>query len=458
MVTYQDYLMIGDSDKERMEFVKKVINDYKGSELYRDALVAYDYFCKKNTTITNYQKMLNNLYGQKVIDKWSPNHKVVSGFFKRFVTQQTQFLLGNGISWDKETALDDSFDIVLQKIAKQSLWGAVSYGFWNLDKMTDFSALEFAPLYDEETSALRAGVRWWQIDANKPLRATFYEEDGYTEYIWNQRVENGETKTDGQVLREKRGYVMNTVHTDVDGTEIVGYTNYASFPIVPLWGNEEHQNELTGIRAGIDEYDLLKNGFANDLDNAMIYWVIEGAGGMDDPDLAQFLERLRLTGAVAPAEGQKVSAVPVQIPYEARDTLLNRVEHDLYRDYMALNTEELSSRNATATEIKAAYEPMNAKADDFEYQILEFLNRIMELAGIDAKPTFTRSYIVNAQEEVTTVLSAASYTGAEYTTQKVLTILGDGDKADEIIKAQDADEIDKIGETETEEPTEEEER
>ena len=124
---------------------------------------------------------------------------------------------------------------------------------------------------------------------------------------------------------------------------------------------------------------------------------------------------------------------------------------------MALNTDDLSSRNATATEIKAAYEPMNSKADDFEYQVLDFLDRLMQIAGVEDKPTFTRSYIINVQEEVTTVISAASFTGDEYTTTKILTLLGDGDKAEEIIKQQEADEIARFSNV-NDEPGEEEEQ
>ena len=152
-----------------------------------------------------------------------------------------------------------------------------------------------------------------------------------------------------------------------------------------------------------------------------------------------------------------MDAKTIEIPYEAREKLLDRIERDLYRDYMALNTEDLSSRSATATEIKAAYEPMNAKADDFEYQILDFLDGLMEIAGVEDTATFTRSYIVNTQEEVTTVISAASFTGDEYTTEKILTLLGDGDKAEEIIKQQEADEIARFSEV-NEEPEEEEQQ
>lgn len=449
MLTYQDLMLVPESEKDRMEFVLRVINEHKGSDTYKTACIADEYFKKRNTTITNYEKMLTTITGEQVPDKWSSNHKVVSGFFKRFVTQQVQFLLGNGVTWENETdALGDKFDAQLQELAKDALIGGVSFGFWDFDNLKVFKVTEFAPLWDEENASLRAGVRWWQIAPNKPLRATLYEEDGYTEYIWNRR-EDGTTKLEGEVLQDKRGYVTNTVTSGIDGTQILDYTNYPGFPIVPLWGNPEHQSEIVGIRDGIDEYDLIKNGYGNDLDNAQIYWIIKGAGGMDDPDLARFLERLKLTHAAAPADGQEVDAMTVQIPYEARENLLNRVERDLYRDYMALNTEDLSSRNATATEIKAAYEPMNAKADDFEYQVLDFLDGIMEIAGVDDTASFTRSYIINTQEEVNTVISAAGYTGDEYTTEKILTLLGDGDKAEDIIKQRDEEEKERFTGLET---------
>lgn len=456
MQTYQDLTFVPQNDNNIIEFVMKCINEYKASEMYKTAVVADQYFKKRNTTIVNYEKLITTITGEQVPDKWSANHKVVSGFFKRFVTQQVQFLLGNGVSWEKDgDYFGDKFDNKLQKLAKYSLIGGIAYGFWNLDKLQVFSAQEFLPLWDEETGALRAGIRWWQISPEKPLRATLYEEDGYTEFEWKQRVSAEKTITEGQILNPKRGYVTVQKSSEVDGTEIVDYTNYSGFPVIPLWGNPEHQSELVGIRDGIDEYDIIKNGYGNDLDNAQLYWIIKGAGGMDDIDLVRFLERLKLTHAAAPAEGQDVQAQTIEIPYEAREKLLDRIERDLYRDYMALNTEDLSSRNATATEIKAAYEPMNGKADDFEYQILEFLEGLMEIAGVEDTPTFTRSYIVNVQEEVQTVVSAASYLSEDYVTEKVLTILGDGDKAEDMLEQMSADEIDRLAEDN--QPEEEEE-
>ena len=186
------------------------------------------------------------------------------------------------------------------------------------------------------------------------------------------------------------------------------------------------------------------NGFEDDLDNAQLYWIIKGAGGMDDPDLEQFLERLKTVKAAAPADGQDVVPVAVNIPYEAREKLLDRVERQLYKDAMLLDPESIASGAATATQIKAAYEPQNNKTDQFEYCALECLHNIMNVAGIDDNPSFTRSVIVNTQEEITTVVAAASYLDQEYVTKKILTLLGDADQIEEVLKRKDEEDAERL--------------
>jgi hypothetical protein len=51
---------------------------------------------------------------------------------------------------------------------------------------------------------------------------------------------------------------------------------------------------------------------------------------------------------------------------------------------------------------------------------------------------------VNTSEEVQTVAMAAAMLSPEYVTRKILTLLGDGDKADEIIAEAQANEIKKM--------------
>ena len=97
MITYQDLLKVGDNDTARMQFVFSSVTKHKNSPAYLISQTADDYDRKRNTTIMQYQKLLYTMSGQAVPDNYSANYKLCSNFFNRFVTQETQYLLGNGV-------------------------------------------------------------------------------------------------------------------------------------------------------------------------------------------------------------------------------------------------------------------------------------------------------------------------------------------------------------------------
>lgn len=403
MKTYEDLLEASD----KMGFTRQVIQDYKGQDMYKEAVTGYEYFRKRNTTIMQYQKLLYTMTGQAVPDNYSANYKFCNAFFPIFVRQENSYLLGNGVTFNEEKTKDalggDEFDNVLIRAGEASLWGGVSYGFWNLDHVEVFKATEFAPLFGEEDGALHAGVRFWQIADNKPLRATLYEEDGYTEFIWRQ----GE----GSVLKPKQTYTQIVKESIADGIEILDGKNYPNFPIVPLWPNSIHQSELIGLQQKIDGYDLVQSGLCNTIDEAsLVYWTIQNAGGMDDIDLAKFIDRMRtVKAAVVEDEGAKAESHTIDVPYQATQTMLSDLRDSLYRDAMALDTDKITAGNVTATAITAAYDNLNLKCDDFEACVTEFIKDILALLGIDDAPTYKRSKLMNIQEDTNIVLAAAQY-------------------------------------------------
>lgn len=447
MLTYQDLIAVGEQDKDRMDFVRKVISDHTASDLYNTAKLADEYDRGENRTIKRYQKLLYTVSGIAVPDNFSANYKVPSNFFNRFIVQENQTLLANGVTFKNKATKDrlgKDFDIKMAQAGKSALIGGVCFGFWNLDHLEVFpvygkNAPSFAPLYDDETGALCAGVRFWQLDAQHPLRATLYELDGYTEYIWRKEKE-------GEILKEKRAYIVKKRGDEADeiaGTlEIIG-ENYPTFPIVPLWGNDHKQSEIIGRQEGIDCYDLIKSGFANNVDDAsMIYWTINNAGGMNDMDLVKFIEHMKtVRAAVVDDDGAKAESHTVEAPYQSREAILNRLEKDLYRDAMAVNTDEIAAGSVTATQIRAAYDAHNSKVDQYELCVIDFIQGILSVAGLDDIPTFTRSQVANETELIQNVVSAAMYLPDDYVTRKLLQLLGDGDLADELIAQIDADEL-----------------
>ena len=408
MKTYQDFLEVAEkSDRERMEFVLSAINNHKDSDLYKQAVIAKEYDAHRNVTIANFQKLLYTLNGKVIPDNYSPNYKLRSNFFANFITQETQYLLGNGVTLKKEenkAKLGAGFDTRLQEAAHDALVGGVSYGFWNLDHLEVFDVTEFVPLLDEENGELRSGIRFWQVCTSKPLRATLFEPDGFTQYIRRSGEEM-------MVLEPKRGYVAVEATSEIDGTELLAYQNYPGFPIIPMYGNRAKQSELVGQREAIDCYDLIKSGFANTVDDAsVIYWTISNAGGMDEIDMARFKESMRRIGVgLVDDDGAKAEAHTITIPVEAREALLSRISDDLYRDFQMLDVTKLQGGQKTATEINAAYQSMDNKVDQFEYCVIDFLQALFKIVGIEDEPSFTRSKVTNQLEQTQMVLLAANY-------------------------------------------------
>ena len=438
MVTYQDFTKAVEKG-QLLSFLRKAIKQHRESEEYKLAVIADDYDRQRNTTINTYVRKLYSVNGVEYVDFTASNNRIASNFFRRLNVQRCTYSLGNGVTFDEEGVKDklgDQFDTDLYKCAYKALIHGVSFGFWNTDRLHVFPITEFVPLVDEDDGTLKAGIRYWCLDWNKkPVTAVLYEEDGYTKY----RTKNGRSGLELVEIEPKHGYKDVIQHTEADGDEIVGEENYSGLPIVPLYGSSLKQGTIVGMRSAIDSFDLIQSGFANDLqDCAQIYWIIGNAIGMDETDVQKFMDRLRLQhAAVVDTDNSTAQPYTQEVPYNARDTYLNRIAKSIYRDFGGFNTEDVAAGNITATQILASYEPMDEAADDFEYQIIEFVQQILALLGLEGTPQFKRNRISNQTEQVNMVIAEAEYLDDE----TVLDLLPNitPEMKDKILKAKDAE-------------------
>lgn len=440
MKTYQDLIAVGQDEKERRDFALQVVHEHMSSKAYKTAEIAREYYRGVNTTISNYNKYVRDAFGKLVPDMWSANHKLACHYYGYLVKQLALFLLGNGVSFGEESTKDKlgkDFDRVCVSVLIDALNGGVAYGFANKDKVEHFSVLDFAPLLDEETGHLRAGVRFWRLDESKPLRLTVYEEDGYTELI--QRP--GE---DLEELNPKRSYIERVQTSEATGEISVEGINYPSFPIVPLY-NTEKQSELEGNRELHDAMDMMLSGLINNVDDgAIVYWLLKNSGGFDQPDMNRFIQTLKATHvAMVDTEDEVTPHSPI-VQFQASEAAIAELRRQIFDNHMGFDAKQVQSGAATATEIKAAYEPLNSKADLLEFHVTEFINGLLAIFGIDDEPSYTRSYIINQNESVQTVLSAGTVLPQEYQRKKVLEILGDIDKTDDVQKMADTEEMERF--------------
>lgn len=443
-----------------MEFILAAINEHKSSKLYKTAADAELYYRGENPTINRYEKVLYDMQGKAHVDMWTANHKIASSFFGFAVDQENGYLLGNGITFKNESTKDKlgnqvyPFDQQVMTAGKNSIISGVSYGFWNLDHIEVFSVKEFVPLIDEEDGSMKAGIRFWKIDDSKPLRATLFELDGYTDYI-KRRGEDMEERT------PKRAYVVRTIGSAVDrarGDAVFKYENYTGFPIVPFMNNDIMKSELCGKRNTIDALDLSTSGMVNNVDEGnLIYWVLNNASGMDDLDDQKFLERLKTTHVVHTDDGVDAQPHSIESPFDGTQNTIDTLQKRLYQDFQCFDSSAVSAGQQTATAIKASYVPLDLKVDKYETQVTKFINGILALAGIYDEPSYTRNKLINSQEEMQTLMTAAPYLDDEYITTKAVTILGDPDMADEILKRKAAEDLGRFNDTITDDVEDKEE-
>ena len=403
-------------DKGRViPFLRDAIEDHRNSEMYKTAVLADEYDKQRNTTIQETVRRIYSLAGAPLEDFTASNNRIASNFFRRLNEQRCSYSLGNGITFTEDGVKDrlgKEFDTDLYNLAYKALEHGVAFGFWNVDKLHVFPLTQFVPLLDEVDGTLRAGIRYWSLDWNqRPTTAVLYEEDGFTKY----RGKDGKPGLKFEEIEPKRAYKQTVAHTEAGGDEVIGEENYGFLPIIPLWGNKNHQSTLVGMRASIDSYDLIQSGFANDLtDCAQLYWIVGNASGMSDKDLTQFMDRIRLSHvAVVDTDNSSVTPYRQEPPYGAREAYLMRIEHRIYKDFGAFNPSDITAGGVTATQINAAYQAQDEEADDFEYQIIQFVQQTLKLIGVDSVPQFKRNRIQNQLEQVQMLQLERDYIDAQ---------------------------------------------
>jgi hypothetical protein len=429
------------------EFVGMVINSHKSTQAYRMALDADEYDAERNVTISNFARWIYTGNGQKQRNDTVSNMKLASNYFARCNTQRCTYSLGNGITFQAdgvEDKLGRNADHQIYTAGYYGLIHGLSFLYWAYDHIHVFKLTEFAPLWDEMTSELRAGVRFWQMAPDRPLMATLYTADGYLDF----KSEDGSTGGLKPQANDCAPYRMTIARTPATTGDVITAHNYGALPIIPLWGSRLHQSTLVGLRTKIDAFDIVHSGFANDMqDCAQIYWLINNAAGMTEKDLTKFRERLlyQHIANVNTADGVDVKPYTQEIPYNAREALLNRLENSIYADFGYMNPSSIGAGSKTATEINSAYQPLDENADDFEYQVIDAVQALLALQGVpadDATPQFKRNRISNQKEQVEIIMLEAPYLDDETILSKLPNI--SSEEIDRILQKKDAEDLDRL--------------
>ena len=459
IITYQDYLK---ADNVTI-WLQSALVEYTNSKEYKKALMEAEYMAGRDTEIVNTVKLVYDAMGTPCTDFTASNNRISSNILHRLISQRCAYSLGNGITFPEEDKdaikeqLGDKFDNKLFKAAYWARGNGESYTYvhkghyedkWEFDV---FKRSEFLPLYDEYTGKLRGGIRFWSLDikdSTRPIIAILYTEQGYQRF---QTPEKEYGYAALQPVNEITPYTERVQVSEADGVEVIGQGENSTFPIVPLYPNESKCSDLDNLKAKIDALDIALSGFANDMqDVAQVYWLVNGAMGASDDELTQLRDRAKFLH-ILNIDGDHSSIEPFtqEPPYNAREAFIQKMIDRIYADYGALNVTQVSGQQRTATEIEAAYQPMDEEADAFEYQIIDYIQQILRIMGLpESVPQFVRNRIANQKEQTQMVMMAADYVD-DRTMLELLPFIP-VDKIDDILAAKDGAEYDRMEDEETE--------
>lgn len=469
--TYEDWL---DAPEDKSDILKRIISSYKGTEEFRRALLAQQYFVSDNEEIKNkyiVQYDSHEVNGTKKDPETGeevPVTGVVSGkvkvagtrisssFLFRFVTQQNQHLLGNGVTLADEALkkrLGRAFDTALASMGEKALLDGVCWGFWNNDHLEVIRAANdnqsgAVALLSEKDGQPKVLIHFWRLSNDKPMHVRVFESDGLTAY-----AENSKTK-ELYISEEKTAY-KNVVLRDGLGTSVIGGENYNGvLPVVPLYANPEKRSEFSdAIKSKIDCFDRIASDFGDNLQMANdIFWVLNNFGGSTKEVLKtlQQIKELRAVVNISDGMGGGSTAEPhtFEVPYAARQVALDILRNELYNDYMALDNKTLTGSSLANSAIKAAVMDLNLKCDRYEWQVFDFVQNILALNGIKTEEiSFKRRTYENETEIIENIYKAAEDLDRE--TRLKLNPMVPNDSIPQIMANKDAEETSGLADMDT---------
>ena len=271
--------------------------------------------------------------GNKHTDDEAINHRIPHNWHKLLVDQKVSYLLGKPVVIDADPEafaevindwLDEEWDDTLQELGKGSSNKGVEYLHPFIDEEGNFDYTpipgeQCIPIYDTDyernlVSVIRYYPYW--VNGRESLRAEWWDKEQVTYYIndgGNYRLEmpeEGRTNPDSHFYYNGQGY------------------GWGKVPFIEFRNNEEKHPDLKFYKEIIDTYDLIMSNRSNTIEDIQkIFYVLKG---YDGTSLAEFNQNLRYYRAAKVSEDGGIDTVQGDVPVEAEDSTLDRMEENIF--------------------------------------------------------------------------------------------------------------------------------
>ena len=186
--------------------------------------------------------------------------------------------------------------------------------------------------------------------------------------------------------------------------------DFERVPFIAFKNNKRMTSDLHRYKDLIDIYDKVLSGYANDLEDIQqLIYIIENYGGEDLKEFLGDLKRYKTVKTETDVNGTSggLKTLSIEIPVEARNSLLEILEKRIYKSAQSLEQYDAESfGNASGTALKFFYRKLELKSGLTEIQFRrgfnELIRVILKFLNYNEKVTitqiWTRNMISNDQE------------------------------------------------------------
>lgn len=433
------------------KILKQLISEWQGSRSLYNMKAGERYYNAKHDIL---KKKLNeytifdlqtNMQVKKINENKS-NEKIAHPFHQKHVNQKVRYCCSKPITIRYNPLKEDKEK---EKEIVDKIWNCLGYRFeknlkndaknasnkgrtWIHPEYENgklvfkrYDAKELIPIYDTECeSELKGMIHIYPI---QDLSNTEPKTKLYVEYWDSKEVvyyEEQET-SDGSVFVEdvtkpRSGCHFTTTVYDATLNNILRVEKHSwdKVPFIEVENNEERTTDLEPIKNLIDAYDLIDSNFVNTVEDLKeIIWLVNGYGA---EDLLSYIEAIKVNGVARTNDANgKIEAKTIEIPYEARKTLLEMLRSLIYEFGNAVDTnnKELIGKAPSGVSLEFLYSDLDQKADDLisglkvaiyemiEYVLkdLEFQGQLSNIDAFDFSIEFNKTKIFNEIEKVNTI-------------------------------------------------------
>lgn len=156
--------------------------------------------------------------------------------------------------------------------------------------------------------------------------------------------------------------------------------NFGRVPFIPFANNSDETSDLIKYKDLVDLYDRVVSGYANDIEDIQeVMWIVtnyDGKSGDFLKDVKKY-KTIFLEDEVDGAKGD-VKTLSVEIPVEARNSLLELLKKQIYESGQGLQQDNENFGNASGVALKFFYRKLELKAGLLETEFRESINKLVE--------------------------------------------------------------------------------